>query len=332
MASAGADVQAAVAKGGAEGTAADQANRSKKQEGKKKKKGNATQEELALNQGQADFVRVVRVEPKKEAHADDPYRVALSKNGKATQLVLSEDKLTVSGTKGFRTARATHGVFQGAWYCEARVVHLGESGHVRLGWCTRKAELQAPVGFDVHGYCYRDLEGSKVHAGKREPYGQQYGEGDVVGLYIYMPDGGRPLEVRDRRVVRYKGALYYLDEHEPDAQPLQGAVIAFTRNGELQGPAFTDFPDGTYYPAASLYTLPTQTQGACVTFNFGPDFAYPMPEVPGCPAPRPMCEAAETKAPTPPPEQPPAAAPEAAAPAEAAPAAAGTDAPAEPAN
>lgn len=44
---------------------------------------------------------------------------------------------------------------QGAWYCEVKVAHLGETGHVRLGWCTRKAELQAPVGFDTHGYCYR---------------------------------------------------------------------------------------------------------------------------------------------------------------------------------
>lgn len=293
MASAGVDVQASVAKGGAEGSAAEQANRSKKQEGKKKKKGNTTQEELALNKEQADFVRVVRVEPKKEAHVDDPHQVALSKNGKATQLVLSDDRLTVTGTKGFRTVRASHGVYQGAWYCEVKVAHLGETGHVRLGWCTRKAELQAPVGFDVHGYCYRDLEGSKVTAGKREEYGEAYGEGDVVGLYLYMPEGGRPLEVRDREVVRYKGVLYYLEEQEADPKPLQGAVVAFARNGVCQGVAFQDIPDGTYYPAASLFTLPSQTQGASVTFNFGPNFAFPPPEVPGCPAPRPMCETAQ---------------------------------------
>lgn len=54
----------------------------------------------------------LQVEPKKEAHVDDPHRVALSKNGKAAQLVLSDDKLTVTGTKGFRTVRATHGVYQ----------------------------------------------------------------------------------------------------------------------------------------------------------------------------------------------------------------------------
>ena len=34
-------------------------------------------------------------------------------------------------------ARCTHGVSRGAWYCEARIVHLGATGHARLGWCGR---------------------------------------------------------------------------------------------------------------------------------------------------------------------------------------------------
>lgn len=32
---------------------------------------------------------------------------------------------------------------------------------------------------------------------------------------------------------------------------------------------YRDITEGTYYPAASLYTLPEQTEGATVTFNFG---------------------------------------------------------------
>ena len=31
-----------------------------------------------------------------------------------------------------------------------------------------------------------------------------------------------------------------------------------------------DVLEGTYYPCASIYTLPEQTEGATVTFNFGP--------------------------------------------------------------
>lgn len=85
----------------------------------------------------------------------------------------------------------------------------------------------------------------------------------------------------------------------------QGSVVAFTKNGVLQGPAYTDFMDGTYYPAASLFTQPSQTEGATVTFNFGPDWVHPPPDVPGCPPARPMCEVAEpvpSRAPTPAPD------------------------------
>lgn len=77
---------------------------------------------------------------------------------------------------------------------QVRVSHLGRTGHCRLGWCTRKAELQAPVGFDAFGFSYRDMEGSKVTEGRREPYGEPFVEGDVIGLYIYLPPGGKTLE------------------------------------------------------------------------------------------------------------------------------------------
>lgn len=111
--------------------------------------------------------------------------------------------------------RATHGAHQGAWYFEVNVRQLGSTGHARVGWATRSAELQAPVrwhtvqtpdhsltsakrlafsvlaccrsvmlyhcrlslkpvslfhlhvlqvGYDQHGYGYRDLEGSKVRS------------------------------------------------------------------------------------------------------------------------------------------------------------------------
>ncbi len=30
------------------------------------------------------------------------------------------------------------------------MTHLGKTGHCRLGWSTRKGELQAPVGYDMY--------------------------------------------------------------------------------------------------------------------------------------------------------------------------------------
>jgi len=60
---------------------------------------------------------------------------------------------------------------------------------------------------------------------------------------------------------------------------MQGSTVAFSLNGQSQGPAYKDIPEGTYYPAASLYTMPEQTEGVTVAFNFGPHFAYPPPQV-----------------------------------------------------
>ena len=54
--------------------------------------------------------------------------------------------------------------------------------------------LQAPVGYDEHSFGYRDLEGSKVHKALREEYGKPYREGDIIGCFIHMPEGGRRLE------------------------------------------------------------------------------------------------------------------------------------------
>lgn len=270
-------------------------SRTKKQFGKKGKKGaGAAQEEVALTASQAAHVNTYRVEPDKRRDGgrieEDRGPMVLSKLARAPNLQLGEDRLSVSGTKGFRSVRATRGAFQGTWYCEATVKHLGPTGHVRLGWATARSELQAPVGFDKYGFSYRDVEGSKVHVGLREPYGAAYGEGDVVGLIIHMPDGGRPIEVHDRAVTRYKGGLYQVSEQEPEPQPLQGSAIAFTCNGKLQGVAYSNFLEGTYYPAASLFTAPSQTEGATVTFNFGPKFMYECPQLDGLPPALPCCD------------------------------------------
>jgi hypothetical protein len=52
-----------------------------------------------------------------------PYEaVSMSPFDRAPQLRLSKDGLTVAGHKGYRLIRGTHGVSQGAWYCEATVM------------------------------------------------------------------------------------------------------------------------------------------------------------------------------------------------------------------
>ena len=84
-----------------------------------------------------------------------------------------------------------------------------------------------------------------------------------------------------------------LQEDEQEAGPLAGSGVAFTKNGVLQGVAYRDIPEGTYYPAASLYTRHCQAaEGATVAFNFGPSFKHAPPRVDGWPEARGACELA----------------------------------------
>ena len=74
----------------------------------------------------------------------------------------------VTSWKGYRMARASHGISaherkayvmsenkSNAWYCELNIVHLGRTGHCRVGFSTASGELGAPVGYDQHSYGYR---------------------------------------------------------------------------------------------------------------------------------------------------------------------------------
>lgn len=134
--------------------------------------------------------------------------ICLSKVYKAEKVELSEDRMSASSTKGYRMVRATRGVTEGAWYFEIKVVHLGETGHTRLGWSTEKGDLQAPVGYDANSFGYRDIDGSKVHKAMREKYASEgYKEGDVIGFYINLPDG-RAYAPNPPRLVWHKGQRY----------------------------------------------------------------------------------------------------------------------------
>lgn len=134
--------------------------------------------------------------------------ICLSKVYKAEKVEVSEDRMSAGSTKGYRMVRATRGVVQGAWYFEIRVVNLGETGHTRLGWSTEKGDLQAPVGYDGNSFGYRDIDGSKVHKALREKYGEEgYKEGDVIGFYINLPDGGS-YAPKPPHLVWYKGQRY----------------------------------------------------------------------------------------------------------------------------
>lgn len=52
----------------------------------------------------------------------------------APQLKISDDRLTVTGEKGYSMVRASHGVRKGAWYFEVSVDDMPPETAARLGW------------------------------------------------------------------------------------------------------------------------------------------------------------------------------------------------------
>ena len=209
--------------------------------------------------------------------SQDPTVVQLSRPSRAPQITLRENEqgvaLSAVGYKGFRMVRATHGVSNGCYYYEVLVqepLH-GEDGHMRIGWSTEAGDLQAPVGYDVNSYAYRDVNGAKFHESVGEAYGEPYKAGDVIGCMLRMGEPGAI--VRQRQRFRDPKGVEYLVEEERARVPSVGSVIAFYKNGKPLGPAFTDVHAEQYFPAASLY------RAACLTFNFGPSFAFPPPDL-----------------------------------------------------
>ena len=231
--------------------------------------------------------------------------VRLSEEDKAAQMQIGEDGRLVTSWKGYRTVRATHGAAAGAHFFEVTLRHLGETGHARVGWATRKAELHAPVGADAHGFCIRDVNGATVHAARRTRYlddgpSGRLVEGDVIGCYIYVPeppaptpgsasdkekesDGGNAAAAGATKdlgtMVKVKGVVYF----DPDHGAADGAAddglpgaVAFTVNGKCPGVAYRNVRPGVaWFPAVSLYTANAQQEGATAAVNFGPAFAYP---------------------------------------------------------
>ncbi|CAG5041371.1 unnamed protein product [Parnassius apollo] len=206
-----------------------------------------------------------------------PGIVLLALHDRAPQLKISEDRLAVTGEKGYCMVRATHGVSRGVWYWEACVEEMPEGAAARLGWGRRYANLQAPLGYDKFGYSWRSRKGTRFHESRGKHYSNGYGEGDTLGFLIVLPDSPStkytPNTYKDRPLVKFKSHLYYEDKDKiqeslNNLKPLVGSRILFFKNGECQGEAFTDIYQGCYYPTVSLH------KNITVSVNFGPNFKF----------------------------------------------------------
>ncbi|XP_018790989.1 PREDICTED: set1/Ash2 histone methyltransferase complex subunit ASH2 isoform X3 [Bactrocera latifrons] len=207
-----------------------------------------------------------------------PNCVLLALHDRAPQLKVSEDRLAVTGEKGYCMVRATHSVNRGRWYFEAVVEEMPEGAATRMGWGQEYGNLQAPLGYDKFGYSWRSRKGTRFHESHGKHYSDAYAEGDVLGFLIDLPDetdtNYLPNTFKDRPLVKFKSHLYYEDKDKVQEtlkglKVLPGSTIEYFKNGKSQGVAFTDIYGGSYYPTISIH------KNATVAVNFGPNFKHP---------------------------------------------------------
>lgn len=199
---------------------------------------------------------------------------------RAPQLKVSDDRLTVTGEKGYSMIRGSHGVSHGNWYFEIKVEDMANDSAARVGWSLALGNLQAPCGYDKFSYSWRSRKGTAFHQSKGHHYHEEgYSQGDVLGFFISLP---RPQDLslllpntfKDRPLVKFKSHLYFEDkdnvaETEKGLRSAPHSKMIMYKNGKCVGVAFSDVWEGTYYPAASLY------KASVVSANFGPKFKYP---------------------------------------------------------
>nr|XP_018914030.1 PREDICTED: set1/Ash2 histone methyltransferase complex subunit ASH2 isoform X3 [Bemisia tabaci] len=210
-----------------------------------------------------------------------PNKVFLALHDRAPQLRVADNRLKVTGEKGYCMIRATHCVNRGVWYYEATIQEMPEGSATRIGWGQEYANLQAPLGYDKFGYSWRSRKGTRFHEGRGKHYSPGYGVNDVLGFLIILPEEEStsylPPTYKDRPLVKFRSHLYYEEKDQvaetlKQLHPLQGSKIVFFKNGQCQGDAFLDIYAGAYYPAVSLY------KSCSVVVNFGPDFEHPPPK------------------------------------------------------
>ncbi|CAL9682418.1 unnamed protein product [Knipowitschia caucasica] len=210
-------------------------------------------------------------------------RVLLALHDRAPQLKISDDRLTVTGEKGYSMVRASHGVRKGSWFFEITVEEMPPETAARLGWSQPLGNLQAPLGYDKFSYSWRSKKGTRFHQSIGKHYSSGYGQGDTLGFYIELPDETEtakalPDTYKDKALIKFKSYLYfeekdYVDKAEKNLKATKPSKIIFYKNGTSQGVAFENLFEGLYYPAISLY------KSCTVSVNFGPHFKHPPKEL-----------------------------------------------------
>ena len=138
--------------------------------------------------------------------------VRLSSFDIARKLHLDSTQLCISGDKGYRTCRATHGLSSGSLYFELRFLPLTSpspssaddpaavTAAVRVGFSTLQADIDGCVGMDRWGYGFSSRGWRGHDAVWEEWQGGPWQPGDVIGVWLQL--GGDEEKRAERRAER----------------------------------------------------------------------------------------------------------------------------------
>jgi Set1/Ash2 histone methyltransferase complex subunit ASH2 len=192
------------------------------------------------------------------------------------RIKISDDRLSAwtSSIGGYVSILSTSPAIEGGWYFELKVDELGDngSGHIRVGWSTRRTRYDVPIGSDCFSYGIRDKDCARVVQACRTVYGHdtQIKSGDVIGCWIRLPKlPCSPKGMSDQLTIFPN--LLCDPENPPQPEIFFGSSMGFTVNGQDLGVAFTNLVEGEFHPAVSLFGK------AKVSFNFGPEFVHTPP-------------------------------------------------------
>uniref|UniRef100_A0A665VDS2 Set1/Ash2 histone methyltransferase complex subunit ASH2 n=1 Tax=Echeneis naucrates TaxID=173247 RepID=A0A665VDS2_ECHNA len=185
-------------------------------------------------------------------------RVLLALHDRAPQLKISDDRLTVTGEKGYSMVRASHGVRKGSWYFEVSVDDMPAETAARLGWSQPLGNLQAPLGYDKFSYSWRSKKGTRFHQSIGKHYSSGYGQGDTLGFFIELPDGTEtakalPDTYKDKALIKFKSYLYFEEKDYVDKAEKSLKSMSPSRVSVNFGPHFKHPPkDVKFQPMSDM--------------------------------------------------------------------------------
>uniref|UniRef100_A0A3P9MDH3 B30.2/SPRY domain-containing protein n=1 Tax=Oryzias latipes TaxID=8090 RepID=A0A3P9MDH3_ORYLA len=185
-------------------------------------------------------------------------KVLLALHDRAPQLKISDDRLTVTGEKGYSMVRASHGVRKGAWFFEVTVDEMPAETAARLGWSQPLGNLQAPLGYDKFSYSWRSKKGTRFHQSIGKHYSSGYGQGDTLGFFIELPDGTEtarslPDTYKDKALIKFKSYLYFEEKDYVDKAEKALKATSPSRVSVNFGPHFKFAPkDVQYQPISDM--------------------------------------------------------------------------------